>query len=99
MADVVLTARQLACLKYETKYPKKTQINYITQQIRNGEIEHADKVLGEWRINCTREWPEAFPPTDDRVAVDDGAATRAVLGELLVSLGKTMLGDVEDGAA
>lgn len=81
--DVVMSARQLAGWKHGTEYPTATQVNSVTQKIRDGVICHAEKVLGCWYVNCTREWPELFPPERD-------AADMSAMGDLLIALGKAM---------
>lgn len=81
--DVVKSARELAAWKHGTEYPTATQVNSITQNIRDGVITHAQKVMGCWYINCTREWPEIFPPQQEGM-------NAGMLGDLLIALGKAM---------
>lgn len=81
--DVVMSATELAAWKHRTDNPTKTQVNSVTQNCRDGTIRHCQKVMNEWQINCTREWPEAFPPRAERVEYDP----RRVVADFLVEVG------------
>lgn len=94
--DVVMSARELAGWKNKTDYPSATQVNSITQMIRDGKIVHAEKVLGEWQVNCSREWPGTFPPTAERAEYDP----KTVIADFLIEVGMWLRDSAkEDDAA
>ena len=61
MDDKVLDVPGTARLLYpDYESHRKSKENMVRRKCESGEIKHARKVNGTWRINITREWPELF---------------------------------------
>ena len=65
MAQVVMSIRDLAKVRYGVESPTKSQMNVISEQCRSGRIKNAQKIAGQWIIDCSREWPSVFPETEE----------------------------------
>ena len=87
MTDVIMSTEEFARWKYGVDKPTAAQRNSITRMCADNTIKHAQKIGKSWHINCSREWPEIFPPESEQAQPDPATA----LGALLVEVGQLLM--------